>query len=111
MPLYRCLSCGGQFEAAKPACAVCGIDPAADPRDGEAIVELVLHHFDPPSKRPGRGLGCAACNPKIRVGVPKCAFTGEPEHVNCAACRATAAYAAANGASNGAAALTPSARR
>lgn len=100
--LYRCLVCTREFEADKPACEACGIDPATDPRNKDVIVPLVTHHFDPPSKVPGRGLGHAACNPRLRIGTPKCAFTGEPESVNCAACKASAQFLAADGLSAGA---------
>lgn len=99
--LFRCLNCAKDFEAEKPACAGCGVDPAADPRDADLIVPLVPTHFDPPSKRVGRGRGHAACDPKLRVGAPRCAFTGEPVAVNCAACQKTEEFIAADGFSSG----------
>jgi len=101
MPLYRCLECRAEFEADKPACARCGIDPATDPRDADIVVPLVTVHFDPPSKRRGRGLGHAACDPQIRFGAVGAAFTSEPGSVNCAACKASEVFLAAGGASNG----------
>lgn len=105
MKLYRCLNCSAEFEADRPACAKCDIDPAKDPRDKDIVVPLVLIHFDPPGKRVGQGAGHAACDPKIRVGSPKCAFSGEPTAVNCAACKATAVYIAQDGDSYGSLAM------
>ena len=105
MPLYKCYQCGKVFDAAKPVCEACGIDAEADVRDTDVVQELKLHHFDPPSRRAGRGLGYAACDPKIKVGAPKCMFTGEPDAVNCPKCKATEVYVAANGVSNGAVAM------
>ncbi len=95
MPLYRCLECQREFEAAKPACAECGIDPATNPGDAGAVVPLVLIHFDPPTKRAGRGLGYAACDARVKVGAPKCGFSGHPKAVNCPRCKATEAFLAA----------------
>lgn len=103
--LFRCLNCAKDFEAEKPACAGCGVDPAADPRDAGLIVPLVLTHFDPPAQRVGRGRGHAACDPKLRVGSPRCAFTGEPAAVNCPDCQKAEAFVASDGVSNGAEAM------
>lgn len=99
--LWRCLQCKKEFEAAAPACTDCEIDPKKDPRDKDLIVEMRLIHFDPPSKREGRGLGYAACNPGLKVGRGNHGFTGEPDAVTCAKCKATEVYATAEG-SNGA---------
>lgn len=101
LKLWRCLQCKAEFEAAKPACAACGIDPAADPRDADLITELTLIHFDPPGKRPGRGAGHAACNSGLKTGHPRCQFSGEPTAVNCAKCKASEVYTAADGLSDG----------
>lgn len=101
MSLFRCLECRAEFEAPVPACAACGIDPAKDPRDADLVAPLVTIHFDPPHRRKGRGMGHAACNPGLKVGHPGCAFTGEPLAVNCAKCKASAAFVAAEGAGNG----------
>ncbi len=102
MPLFRCLECRAKFEAAAPGCAACGIDPAARREDEGVVVQLVVTHFDPPTKRAGRGKGHAACDPKVKVGRPGLAFTGEPDAVNCPACKAGAEFMAAGGVSNGA---------
>jgi DNA-directed RNA polymerase subunit RPC12/RpoP len=102
MPLYRCLECNRQFEAAKPVCAECGIDPEKDKRDEGVVVELMTIHFDPPTKRAGRGHNYAACDPKLKVGHPRCQFTSEPDAVNCAKCKETEAFKASGGFSNGA---------
>lgn len=97
MPLYRCTNCqnpdtgldGRDFEAAKPLCPHCD----ADARD---VVAIATIHFDPPSKRRGRGENVAACNPAIKVGRGKdVMFSGEREAVTCPACRASAKFAAA----------------
>lgn len=101
MPLFRCTACQGEFEAARPACAACGLDPEADPRDKGAVVSLVTVHFDAPGRRPGVGVGHAACDPRLKVGRPRCAFSGEPSAVNCPKCKATEAFAAAGGDSAG----------
>ncbi len=92
MKLFRCYNCKREFEAAAPACTPCGIDPVAHPRDAGIVVPLVLHHFDPPGRRPGVGLNHAACDPKIKAGTRGLAFTGEAEHVNCPKCKLTEAY-------------------
>jgi hypothetical protein len=99
MPLFRCLECRKEFEAALPACTACGIDPAADPRDADLVVPLVTVHFDPPTRRTGRGCGHAACDPKLKVGAGA-AFSGEPRAVNCAACKASAPFVASGGVAN-----------
>lgn len=100
MPVYRCTNCKREAEHPAPRCEPCGLDPARDPRDAPLVVELAAIHFDPPHATvKGRGLGHAACdpaNPRLKVGVGA-AFTGEREHVTCPACRASAAYAAAEG--------------
>jgi hypothetical protein len=103
--LYRCYGCMGEFESDRPACEACGIDPVKDTRDKGVVVPLVTIHFDPPSRREGQGLGCAACDPKLKIGVPRCAFTSEPDAVNCAACKATEVFAAQDGFSYGALAI------
>lgn len=101
MPLFRCLECRAEFEATQPACVACGIDPAADQRDADMVVPLMVHHFDAPGRRAGRGVGFAACNPKLKVGSPKCMFTGEPGSVNCPKCKLTEVFLAAGGLSAG----------
>lgn len=105
MPLFRCLECNREFEALKPACAECGVDPEKDARDVGVVQEIKTHHFDPPSRREGRGMGHAACDPKLKVGHPACMFTGEPSSVNCPKCKASEAFVAAGGLSNGAVAM------
>lgn len=92
MPLFRCLECNTDFEAAKPACAACGIDPEQHPRDAGVVVPLIPIHFDAPGRRAGVGVGYAACDPKLKVGRPKCGFTGERDAVNCAKCKLTDAF-------------------
>lgn len=92
MPLYRCLNCRREFELDKPACSHCGLDPAADPRDAQSLVELVVIHFDAPHRSvTGRGVGHAACDPKLKVGSGVVA-TGEKKAVNCRKCKASPAY-------------------
>lgn len=102
--LYRCYLCPGpkgtpglDFTADKPVCPACGADPATDPRDAGAVVRLEVLHFDPPSGRPHRGRGHAACNPALKVGAGGVLATGEPSVVNCPACRAAAAWTLASG--------------
>lgn len=96
MPLFRCLNCNAEFEAPRAACAACELD-AANPRDADYLMPLVTVHFDPPTKVAGRGKNHPACDPKLRGAV----MTGEPSAVTCAACKASEAFAAAGGASNG----------
>lgn len=98
MPIYRCDNCGNEAEHATPKCVPCGLDPKADPRDAASLTELQTIHFDPPHATvKGRGLGVAACDPKLRVGAPACVATGERAHVTCPKCKAAPAYAAAEG--------------
>lgn len=92
MALFRCNLCKREFEAAKPACANCELDPAKDPRDAELLVELKTIHFDAPTRIPGRGVGFAACDSKKRTGVGSDQFSGEKTSVNCPKCKASAAY-------------------
>lgn len=100
MPTFRCYLCPGpkgipglDFTADKPVCPTCGVDPGADPRDAGVVVKLQVIHFDPP-RRPGRGYGHAACDPKLKVGAGGVVATGEPSVVNCPACRGTDAWKA-----------------
>ena len=102
MPLFRCLNCHAEFESARPACEACGVGADGDPRTADQIVKLETIHFDPPTAVAGRGKGVAACDAKLRVGARGCGFTGEPDVVNCAACKKTEAYTAAGGVSAGA---------
>lgn len=102
MPLFRCLNCSREFDAARPSCSACGLDPATNPRHTDLFVPLLLHHFDPPTNVPGIGKGHAACDPAIKCGRPGMMFTGEPGAVNCPKCKATEAFVAANGLSTGA---------
>lgn len=95
LKLYRCVNCRREFEAERPACVPCGLDPAKDPRDAAYVVECVRIHLDPPTHIQGRGKGHAACDPKLRVGRPGMQFSGEPRAVNCEACKATAEFKAA----------------
>lgn len=104
MPRYRCLNCKAEFDAPRPACAPCGLDATANPRDAQLLAELAVVHFDPPSKVEGRGLGRAACDPAVKYGGDR-RFTGEPAAVTCPACKASQAFAAAGGANNGVAAI------
>jgi hypothetical protein len=100
VPLYRCLHCKAEFDAPRPACAACGLDPAKDPRDASQFAEMAVVHFDPPSHVEGRGKGFAACDPKVRYGGDR-RFTGEPAAVTCPACKTSEALAAAGSAHNG----------
>ena len=97
MPLFRCLNCKKEFEAIQPACVDCGIDPTTHPRHKDMVVPLVTIHFDPPSGVPGIGKGFAACNPKLRVGMPNCGFSGEKNGekiiITCPKCLASELYA------------------
>lgn len=98
MPLYRCANCGNEAEHAAPKCEPCGLDPKADPRDAQLLIELVTIHFDPPhAKVTGRGLGHAACDASKKVGRGPDRFTGERDVVNCAACKASEPFNAAAG--------------
>lgn len=94
MKKYRCMLCAGDrglpgrdFQAEKPACPNCGLDSTADPRDAQYIVELATVHFDPPFHAK-RGNGHAACDKSLTLGKVS-AMTGEPDCVNCDACRKT----------------------
>ncbi len=95
LKLYRCLNCKREFEADKPACEPCGLDPAKNPRDAQYVAELTVVHFDPPTKVVGRGKNYAACDPRLKIGRPDTQFTGEPTAVTCKACKAVAEYRAA----------------
>lgn len=105
MKMFRCLQCNREFEAEKPACVECGVDSQKDPADRGIVQEIAMIHFDPPSRRPGQGLGYAACDSKKKIGTPKCQFTGEPTAVTCKACQESEAFKAADGMSNGPAAM------
>lgn len=88
MSLFRCSNCGKTFEAKRPACAACGIDPAKDPRAAGIVHRLETIHYDPPHDViRHRGKGHLACDPKKPVAGNRA--TGEPSVVNCARCRET----------------------
>lgn len=89
MGLYRCMQCRAEFDARAPVCVPCGIDPAKNPRHTDLVLPLVLHHYDPPTSVEGIGTNRAACNRALRVGAPKCAFTGDKNAVNCPKCKLT----------------------
>jgi hypothetical protein len=95
MPLYRCENCATVFEADRPSCKQCKIDPAKDARFARLFSKLLLIHFDPPTHVRGIGKGHLACMPAVGVGMGGHRATGEPAVVNCKACRATAAWQAA----------------
>lgn len=105
MPVFRCLNCKNEIEALSPSCAACELDPAKNPGDADYFAKVETMHFDPPTKVAGRGKNFAACNPKLKVGAAGHRFTGDPEVVNCAACKASEAFLAANGETNGVAAI------
>lgn len=99
MGLYRCTHCTPPrtFEADRPVCEVCNLDPKKNPRHAGFIDALLIIHFDPPSNVRGIGLNAAACNPKKKVGQlgsgPTAErLTGEKAAVTCPACKATAAF-------------------
>lgn len=96
MARFRCTLCKGEFVADKPTCAKCGLDPAANPRHSQYLLELRTVHFDPPSHVPGIGLNVAACNPKLKVGEnhDEHAFTGVKKHVNCEKCQESEVFKA-----------------
>lgn len=111
MGLYRCNHCQPPrtFEADRPVCEACGLDPKKDARHGRFIDQLLVIHYDPPTAIRGIGQNVAACNPKLRVGgqgVGPTAerFTGEKTAVTCEKCKQTAAY---QGETKGAAPLSP----
>lgn len=88
---YRCINCGNEFIADKPACSTCQIDPATDPRAVGIIHSLATIHFDPPHPRiRHRGLGVRACDPSVSISRGR--GTGEARVVNCDACKATLAF-------------------
>ncbi len=98
MPLYRCFNCDAVAEHPTPKCVPCGLDPATEPRAEAVIVQLETIHFDPPHATvKGWGLGHAACDPKLAIKTVNIKATGERAHVNCPACKATPAFAAAEG--------------
>lgn len=76
---------GYDFTADVPVCPKCKVD-ARQPRFSHLIVPLVIIHFDPPSQVPGYGVGELACDGKPSAGRMA---TGDPEVVNCPACRQT----------------------
>ena len=100
MSLWRCLNCKAEFQADKPVCAACELDPTTDPRAADLFRAIEVIHFDPPTRVPGVGRNHAACDPKVRYGANRM-FTGEPGSVTCPACKASPAFAAAGGKSNG----------
>jgi DNA-directed RNA polymerase subunit RPC12/RpoP len=104
MPKYRCFCCasdagqlGRDFEVAAGqvvACPECGekYTPPSGPNEPYAghVAEVVPVHFDRP-KNVRRGVGFAACNPKIRAGCGQM-FSGDPVAVTCGNCRQTVAW-------------------
>ena len=97
MRLWRCEQCGRAFEADRPKCEKCGIDPAEDTRLIRFFTLLKRVHFDPPTKWPGIGRGTLACDPARKLGQLKAseeAATGEPSAVTCKACLASAEWQA-----------------
>lgn len=86
MPLYRCNNCGKEFEATRPACATCNIDPKVDPRFHAIVVRIETIHFDPPSHVRHFGIGKRPCDGKsIKGGMA----TAVPAVVTCKRCRDT----------------------
>ena len=106
MGLYRCYSCtdsrgcpGKMFESQgipgqAPVCPTCGC--GATPREAANILPVVTIHLDVPSGKPGIGLGHAACDSRLKVGMPRMQFTGEPAVVTCVACCRTPAFKLVN---------------
>lgn len=92
MPLFRCLNCTKDFEADRPACAGCGVDPETNPRHANVVVRLETIHYDAPTHVPGIGVGHAACDPAVKVGRGKVMASGEASAVNCPACKRTEAF-------------------
>ena len=95
MNRYLCTNCGRTFEAPRPMCEPCEIDPLKDRRMAGVVLKVEIVHYDPPSKVKHRGLGVLACDPKTPVHGKRA--TGEPHVVNCAACRKTEAWLKAAG--------------
>ncbi len=97
---FRCYNCdnehgnpGLDFLGDEPKCPQCGLD-GTDKRYKHLFAALKVIHFDAPdpslvkgSGRITRGVGHAACNPEIKVG--KVMASGEPNAVNCPACKDT----------------------
>lgn len=99
MPLFRCNSCQPPrvFEADRPTCAECELDPAKDARHGRFFDQLLIIHYDPPTNVKGIGQNVAACNPKVKVGrqgrhTTADRFTGDKSAVTCPRCKATEVY-------------------
>jgi hypothetical protein len=77
---------GHDFTADVPVCDKCNVD-GRNPRFASLISPVVVIHFDPPSAVPGYGEGHLACNPT--QGIRGHMATGDPDAVNCPACRKT----------------------
>ena len=89
--LCRCTNCNRTFEAPRPLCEVCAIDPLKDRRFAGIVVKVAKVHFDPPHPTVrGHGVGFTACSPAKPVQGQHA--SGEAHVVNCAACRATDAW-------------------
>lgn len=94
MALWRCnsLKCEGKtFLSERPKCPVCGLDAEADARFADVIIKLTIIHFDPPSGVVrGRGKNVTLCDgtPVRSLGKKHEQASGDPEAVNCQACRA-----------------------
>lgn len=100
---WRCYNCnndkgdpGLDFYGDKPICPKCGLD-GTNQRYRGLFAALKVIHFDAPdpalakgSGRHTRGIGHAACDPKLKVGTVQA--TGEPTVVNCPACRESQAW-------------------
>jgi hypothetical protein len=95
--LYRCYNCtdatdmpGKDFAADLPKCPYCGLDGSPGTRFENRIVQLRAIHFDPPHPTvKNAGTGLPACG-RPRVG--NMAMSGDPDAVNCPACRESAAW-------------------
>jgi hypothetical protein len=87
MKLWRCTHCGTDFEAEEFYCEKCDLDPKADPRLEQFAQELVVLHYEPPSRFRGLGIGRIACN--LNASVAGLRRTGDPLAVNCSRCKET----------------------
>ncbi len=100
MKMFRCYNCenakgmpGLDFPADAPVCPNCGLD-GRDPKFAGLFAPLVCIHFDAPhAVAKNRGVGHAACDPKLPIGTVR--GSGHPDAVSCPACRETEAFQAA----------------
>lgn len=94
MKRYKCWNClddrnmpGREFEADKPVCPTCGLDPVKHPEGKGLLVEIKPCHFVPPHPViKSRGTGKRACDGKP-VGTASQPCTAEPPVVTCRACQ------------------------